>query len=454
MVISQKVDLKNRTFKENHRTKAINKNIYASILIKGGNIIISLLLVKITIGYTNPIEYGIWLTISSVTSWLSFFDIGMGNGLRNKLTQSISKDDLKLAKKYISSTYAALTVVSLLISLIYIAVNRFINWNVFLNIPTSSSRDIDTIVSIVIYSFCIQFIFQLINTILTSIHKPAIANLINTLGQLSVLLLIMLLSETVKGNLKLLVIILTSTPIFILIISSIIFYSTKYKNIRPSFKFVEWAYLKEVFELGGSFFLIQIGSIILFQTSTFIIAKVVGTKAVTEFSISYKLFAIVIMCFSILITPYWSAFTDAQSKEDFGWMRDSINKIRKVWILISIIIIPILISISDKIYNLWLGEIINIPKLLTISIAIYVICYTGLSLSCYFLNGVGIVRLQKRLYIGACLINIPLGVAFGKYIGTAGIVIANSFVLLIMVVVLWIQIEKILNKTAKGIWIE
>ena len=46
--------------------------------------LISLLLVPLTIDYLNPTQYGIWITLMSVIAWFNFFDIGLGNGLRNK----------------------------------------------------------------------------------------------------------------------------------------------------------------------------------------------------------------------------------------------------------------------------------------------------------------------------------------------------------------------------------
>ena len=45
------------------RSIKAKKNILASILIKGGSIGISLLLVPLTINYVNSSRYGIWLPI-------------------------------------------------------------------------------------------------------------------------------------------------------------------------------------------------------------------------------------------------------------------------------------------------------------------------------------------------------------------------------------------------------
>jgi hypothetical protein len=40
--------------------------------------------------------------------WISFFDIGINNGLRNKLTAALAHNDYNLGRKYVSTTYAIL----------------------------------------------------------------------------------------------------------------------------------------------------------------------------------------------------------------------------------------------------------------------------------------------------------------------------------------------------------
>ncbi len=72
------------------RSIGAKKNIFASFVIKGSSIIVGLFLVPLTINYLSPTKYGIWITLSSIIGWFSFFDIGLGNGLRNKFTEAVS----------------------------------------------------------------------------------------------------------------------------------------------------------------------------------------------------------------------------------------------------------------------------------------------------------------------------------------------------------------------------
>ena len=79
--------------KGNQRSLQAKKNIIGSLLIKVLSIATGLVLVPLTIHYINPSQYGVWLTLSSMIAWISFFDIGFTHGLRNKFAEARAKGD-------------------------------------------------------------------------------------------------------------------------------------------------------------------------------------------------------------------------------------------------------------------------------------------------------------------------------------------------------------------------
>ena len=92
-------------FSGDERSVLVKKNIYFSFLIKGFSISISLLLVPLTLNYLSVYEFGVWLTLSSIFTWINYFDIGLGNGLRNRLAESMARQDKKLGQIYVSTTF-------------------------------------------------------------------------------------------------------------------------------------------------------------------------------------------------------------------------------------------------------------------------------------------------------------------------------------------------------------
>ena len=114
-------------------------NILLAFLIKGLAMIISFFSMPLYIKYFgNDSVLGLWYTILSMLTWINLFDLGMGNGLRNRLTEALALGDHKAAKEYISSTYAALTVVILPVMIVICAVIYFVDLNALFNITPDS----------------------------------------------------------------------------------------------------------------------------------------------------------------------------------------------------------------------------------------------------------------------------------------------------------------------------
>ena len=116
------------------RSIKIKKNILASIKIKGLSILISLVLVPLTINYVNPTQYGIWLTLSSIVAWFSFFDIGLTHGLRNKFAEAKAKGEDNLAQILVSTNYAILAIIFSVVWISFISNNNFLDWTQILKI--------------------------------------------------------------------------------------------------------------------------------------------------------------------------------------------------------------------------------------------------------------------------------------------------------------------------------
>lgn len=175
------------------RSARAKKNIFAMFFLKGISVLCALLVVPLTINYVSKYEYGIWLTISSLVSWLSFFDLGIGNGLRNKFIEAITQKKYKLAKIYVSTSYAIISMIVGCVWLIVIGLSFFIDWCSVLNADKSLSYELLLTVIIVITNFSIHFILGLNRSLLNAIQKPAIASSFDTLTQVLLCVILFIL---------------------------------------------------------------------------------------------------------------------------------------------------------------------------------------------------------------------------------------------------------------------
>lgn len=433
------------------RTIAAKKNIAGSFIIRGFSIAISFILVPLTINYVNSTQYGIWLTLSSMVAWISFFDIGFGHGLRNRLAEAFARGDDKQARKYVSTIYALLAIIFGLIFFVFSGLNIIINWERLLNAPNGLANELSKTAFIIFGFFCLQMVLKIISTIILADQKPSLSNLIDMFGQLLGLGFVFFLSRFTNGSLFKLGFAIGSAQTITLILASAILFNGKYKKYRPAFSQVQFKEASHILNLGIKFFIIQVAAIVIFQTTNMIISRVMGPVYVTIYNIAYKYFFSIAMAFTIILTPFWSAFTDAYTQGDIHWMRMAVDKLKRVWF----ILVPIcggMLIVSPIVYRVWVGNSVHVPFIISFLISIYVLLFTRFNLFIYLINGIGKIQIQLYINLVIAILYIPLAVCLIKWMGLAGIIIASILVSLLHAIISQLQISKILNKDASGIW--
>jgi O-antigen/teichoic acid export membrane protein len=437
----------------NERTVKVKKNIVLLGIMKVVGILSGLLIVPLTLNYLSPTEYGVWLTLSSIVGWIVYFDVGLGNGLRNRFAEALAVGNTQLARIYVSTTYF---LVFLIVSgglIIFYGINHFLDWQKILQAYSIPFHDLNVLVLIVVVSFCMRFVFSLIGTVLTADQEPGRAGMIEVTINLVSLAAVFCLTKLTASSLLTFGIVLSSIVVLVPAIASVWFYSGRYRNVSPSIHLIQLKYAKPLANIGIQFFVIQITALIVFSTSNILIANFLGPAEVTAYNIAFKYFGVVSMIFGITVAPFWSAFTEAFHKKEFDWIKSSTRKLILMWILASIVTIVMLI-VSQPIYHLWVGNKVAVPFALSFAMACYVTISNWNSIFVSFLNGTGRIRLQLYSSIIIGILNIPLAYVLVKYLhwGSAGVVAATSICLFIGSIWSPIQYLKLINNTATGIW--
>ncbi len=284
-------------------------------------------------------------------------------------------------------------------------------------------------------------------------QKPALASLIQTGGQLLAFIAIYILTKTTMGSLVALAFVFSGIPCFLLISLSVVLFCTKkYKDIAPSIQSIRFSLTRKILGLGGQFFIITISMLFIYQFVNIIISRIEGPEAVTQYNIAYKYFNVLNMVAFVILTPFWSAFTDAYVQKDFEWMKRILKKLEKLWLL-SIPILIIMLLCANCMYKWWIGESVHISFSLSICMAFYVLFQTGGGVYMYLINGTSKVRLQLIIYLMFAIVSIPIINICCQYYGIEGALIVPTIVFGLQAVIGKIQITKIINNKAYGIWL-
>lgn len=126
---------------------------------------------------------------------------------------------------------------------------------------------------------------------------------------------------------------------------------------------------------------------------------------------------------------------------------------QKVYIL-SVACILLMVMISPFIYDIWIGNKMEVPMIMTISVAIYTIIHSWNSLQVIMLNGIGTVKLQTFIIIIGLVYHLPLSLLLGVYIGGYGVIVSMTVITFIYACFFTTQIRRILTQRATSIWIK
>ena len=224
------------------KDKTIVKNILYSFIIRALAIILALVKMPMYMRYFNNSEVlGIWYTILSILTWIFNFDLGIGNGLRNKLVKPIEENNDKEIKKYISSAYISIFVLVLIIGIVISILIPIINWNKFFNTSTNYIANSVFIkgMYIVLLGLLLQFLLKLINSVFYAYQKSFMPGMLAFISELLLLIAILVLNpnKDIAFKFYLIAVLYTICMSLPLLISNILVFTTKLKKSKPSIKY-------------------------------------------------------------------------------------------------------------------------------------------------------------------------------------------------------------------------
>jgi O-antigen/teichoic acid export membrane protein len=435
------------------RTVLARKNIFMAVVFKGIGVLIGFAYFPLSLDYLGPAKFGIFLTLTSVIDWFAEFDIGIGNGLRNRLGEALADKDNTRARGYVSTAYFFVGSIFSGFALIFVAISFLLPWTDWLQADASMQTEIATLAMLMFAAFAVNFISSMVYQIFYAFQRTAIVDLFSLLTKVAFLLIIFFLIYFTEDSLLLFGAGKTVTFALVPVIVGIYYYRNEFRPYRPSLKYVKKAYFKSLFSLGIQFFIIKMAMVVIHQTNNFLIASYVSLEGVTEYEAAYKYLSIFLMLFVIMTNQLWGASIEAYQKKDMEWMQNSVITVIKVWFG-TVVVSILMILISPFVFKLWLQDKIAIPMLLTILVSVSIALTNWVNMFNLILNGTGKIRLQMFAWILAGVLNIPLSIYFAQNLelGTIGIVLGTIVSMIPLIILSPIQVWKILKLKDKGLW--
>lgn len=362
--------------------------------------------------YLDTVNFGIYQTILMLLSWASLCDLGLGNGLRNKVSEYNAVKDYVSIKKIIGSTFFLSIFIVVILLILGGFLFFFFDPQSMFNDELANSSDVKFTFGITFVFFSLNFIISLFSSICHGLQKSYIATLVQFVNLALFCLLIYIL---VQASIPTKLIYVAFAYGIAMIIANLLpfFYIRRNKTIWPPiFSYhSNKSYTKSLKNVSLGFFMLKISTIILFSSDNFIIAKLMGSEYVTTYSIANKLFFFVIGVFSIILIQVWNAVAGAKANNDYLWI-EKITKKLFYFILPVTAVCLFIVFFYDFITSLWLGRTFEVDKIFLFLFLLYTIFHCLNAIYVNVLNGLSQIKWQFIAYSFAALLNILLSYLF------------------------------------------
>lgn len=190
------------------------------------------------------------------------------------------------------------------------------------------------------------------------------------------------------------------------------------------------------------------------MTDNLIVSHLFGVSDVSDYQVVSKYMGIVTVGFSVLVGPIWSASGNSWEEGNLSWISNAIKSLVYVW-MGTIVLVLILVCLYPLVFDIWLDNQITPSFYLIASFGLFQIVIGFISIFVNVLNGLGKIRLQLIHSVVVGVLNIPLSyyLASELELGSSGVILATIVCQSIACVWAPIQVYKLLNGRAKGIWI-
>lgn len=291
--------------------RSLRLSVIANAGIKALALVVSLVSTPMMMSFfSNDVVLGAWFTILSVLNWISFFDFGIGNGLRNDLTYALNEGDGERARVVISSSVFVLSAVVVALIPLGVVISTYVDWNSVLSVGREElgADGLTACMTIVIVGTLLQLVLKLANSLLYSVQKNATPSLLLLISNCLVLLAVVFPPALTSVDEKLFYMCLAemvslSIP---LVVAAVVLFTTDLKAYAPRLSNVSTSYFGTLGSLGLKFFVVQIALLFVSSTNELFIGLLCGSGNVVSYSVAYRVFNLILVFFGVMAQPIWS----------------------------------------------------------------------------------------------------------------------------------------------------
>jgi len=367
----------------------------------------------------------LWLTLTAILNTLSIADLGISLGVQNKVSQYLGKDDLESARRVCLLALKGLFAIGALLFISLGPLAFLIDWTAVFQLDIAVNRNQAPLCVL----FCAGFLglnipLSLSQKLAVGLQLSWIASASSAIGSLACLA-----SVVLAAAIDLPLAWFIGLAMLPLLLSNLLLIVYLFRRLGWSFRSDGSSFdRQEIISLARSgllFFFPQLGAVLVFALPSVILAFMLGSEAVTPFGLGLRFFAIISQLFSMVLTPLWPAYAEANARSDYRWIKMAYLASTAFTVVGSGIACCALAFFGENLIRLWTGASTGLPSplLLQLLAGWTFLTTVGAAHSC-LLNGLGVLKGQATYGFTSAIVSVALIVPLAHALGEAGVALA------------------------------
>ena len=375
----------------------------------------------------SPDLFGVWMMLSSLLAFMSFADLGVGNGVLNQITKAQANNDLQLLRRTLVSGYTITGAAGVTLFLAWLC------WYKFSSEPTALAGPIKfedrAEVLRALFVFAIIIAVNIPASLVSRVQLGAQQGYLNGLNQLTSALLTSILVPLclhLGGSVAELVMATIGVQVFVNTLNTVV-----WLNHQGMFRNCDWvrsldiATMGLLLRTGSMFFILQLAAVFSFQSDAIVITQTLGQSAYGDFAVVQKLFLFASIFLSSAMLGLWPAFGDAIASQNMDWARKALVRSAIAAACASIVVVGALVIAMPWLMEHWMSNSVTPVFGLVTVLAVWTIIETVANVFAAFLNGTNILRPQLLLAICMALVAFGLKWVLTPLLGATGAVLST-----------------------------
>jgi O-antigen/teichoic acid export membrane protein len=432
------------------RGRHIKLTVFTGLVARASSMVMTIVSVPLTLKYLGAERFGLWMTITSVVSMLSFADFGIGSGLLTVVAEASGRDDQIAIRRFVSSGFAILTFIAVCLLLIFfVIVYPAVNWAHVFNVRSPNAiAEAGPAIATLIGCVAVSIAVLIVPRVQLALQHGFISNLFVTLGLFASLAAIWLVSVE-RGSVALLVLAMSGTPLVASIANGLIFFNRN-KQYRPSWSLVSKPAMKRILGTGLMFVVLQLSLALSFASDKLIIARLLGATAVASYSVYERVFGVGTNLMLVMLLPIWPAYAEAWARKDRGWVRRALTRSLAISLAGSVVFAVGVVFSGALIVSLWTRTNVPVDPIVLYCLGAWCVIQCTVNALSMLLNGLHMIKVQVTASVVTACVAIPLKFLLIGRIGPAGGVLASSITAICLMLVPYVLVVWRLKQPAPG----